>query len=110
MNGVIVTEEQVEKALNYLRDSAQRIGELTADARMREHMLKHIKALEMKKSEGPISAQERDALASEAYFKGLNDDAAAASALAVERALREAAAMKIEVWRTQSSNWRSMKI
>jgi D-serine deaminase-like pyridoxal phosphate-dependent protein len=106
----IVTEESVQRALDYLRDSAEEIGRLTTLARGAEHMVKVNLALEMKNHDGPVSAQEREARTSDRYLKALSADANAAGELAKAKALREAAAMRIEVWRTQSSNWRSMKL
>jgi hypothetical protein len=51
-----------------------------------------------------------EAVSDTTYFASLISEAKAAGALAEAKALREAAAMRIEVWRTQSSNWRSMKL
>jgi hypothetical protein len=111
----IVTEAEVEKALNYLRDSATEIGKLTTDARFAESWVKVVKAVAMKESKklpdhAQVNAQEREALASKEYELAIREEARTAGELAKAKALREAAAMKIEVWRTQSSNWRSMKI
>jgi hypothetical protein len=105
-----VSDEEVEKALDFLRDSASLMGKLTQEAVTAEHMLKHIVALEMKKHEGSAAAQEREAKASEAYFRALTHDAVCAGELAKMKALREAASAKIEAWRTASSNFRSMRI
>jgi hypothetical protein len=109
-NQEIVTEESVQKALDYLRDSAAEIGDLTRSARFEEHMVKYTLAMEMKKHDGPVSAQEREARSSEAYHLAIMRDAKAAGAIATAKAMREAAAMRIEVWRSQSANYRMMKI
>jgi hypothetical protein len=58
----------------------------------------------------PVSAQEREALASDAYMNAMGNAAEAAGAYEHMRALREAAALKIEVWRSASANYRAMKI
>lgn len=105
-----ITDEQVEAALDYLRDSAAKIGELTEAAVKADHMVKHILALEMKKYEGSAVSQEREAKASDAYVSAITTDAEAAGALAAAKALREAAAMKIEAWRSQQANFRAMKL
>jgi hypothetical protein len=106
----IVSEEDVERCLDYLKNSADTIGKLTTEARFTESWVKVVLAMVMKTVEGPVNSQEREARASEEYQKALKAEAEAAGALARAKALREAAAMKIEVWRTQSSNWRSMKL
>jgi hypothetical protein len=110
MSNELVSDSDVGKALDYLRDSAGPIGDATRQARFTEHLLKHLLALEMKKHEGSAAAQEREARASEVYKQAMMEDAVAAGELAKMKALREAAAMKLEIWRTQSSNFRSMKL
>lgn len=111
MNNELVTEAEVEKALDWLRDNASEIGQAKADAVRTERMTKHVKALVMKMHNGlPVSAQEREAYASDEYLKALEAEARAAGEYEKLKGLREAAAMKIEAWRTASSNYRSMKI
>lgn len=111
MSHRIVTDEQLSQALDWLRDNAAALGEAKRQAVLTEKMGKHIKALEMKKhSELGVSAQEREAYASEAYQRALYAEAKAAGEFEAMRALREAAALKIEAWRSEQANFRSMKI
>lgn len=111
MDNELVTDAEVEKALDWLRDNAAEIGDAKANAIRTERMTRHIKALEMKRyNEMSVSAQEREAYASQAYLAALEAEAIAAGEFERLRGLREAAAMKIEAWRTSSSNYRSMKI
>ena len=110
-NGRIVTDDELEMALNWLRDNAVAIGEAKRQAVLTEKVCKHVKALEMKKhNQLPVSAQEREAYASDAYQRALYAEAAAAGDYEAMRALREAAALKIEAWRSEQANFRSMKI
>ena len=110
-NSRIVGEEDVEKALDWLRDGAREIGEAKAEMVRASHMLKVTKALVMKMhNDKPISAQEREAYISNEYMAALERDARAAGEYERLRALREAASMRIESWRTESSNYRSMKL
>ena len=107
----IVTDEELEKALSWLRDNAQDMGAAKAETVRAGHMLKHTKAIEMKRhNEKPASHQEREAYASEAYLAALERDAIAAGEYEKMRSLREAAALKIETWRTEAANYRAMKI
>ena len=107
----IVTDAEVEKALDWLRDNASEIGEAKRVAIKSDHMLKHVRALAMKHSmETSAAAQEREALASEMYLNAIDEVAEAAGAYEKMRGLREAAALKIGVWQSQSANWRAMKI
>lgn len=111
MSNQIVTDSEVEKALDWLRDNADEIGEAKRLAVLTEHMVKHVKALAMKQNtDMPVSAQERDALACDQYAKAIEAAASAAGVFEKMKSLREAAALKIEAWRTQSSNYRAMKI
>lgn len=109
-NPRIVTEQELEKALDWLRDNAIEIGEAKKRSVLASNMLRHIKALEMKKHSGPVSAQEREAYASEAYREALYEDAVAAGEYEKLKSLREAAALKIEAWRSEQANFRSMKV
>ena len=106
----IVTDEELDKALSWLRDNAQVMGEAKKRTVLAGNMLRHIKALEMKKHGGPVSAQEREAYASDAYKHALYEDAVAAGEYEKMKSLREAAALKVQAWQTESANFRSMKI
>jgi hypothetical protein len=111
MSNQLVSDADVEKALDWLRDAADEIGTAKQDAYFTDGLVKHVKALEMKKhNELPVSAQEREALASQAFKEALLDAAVAAGEYEKLRSLREAAAAKIEAWRSASANYRSMKI
>jgi hypothetical protein len=101
----------VELALDWLRDNAEAIGQAKENAVMAEKMLAHMKAIAMKQSgESSVSAQEREAYASEDYVSAVVYMAKAAGRYETEKAKREAAALKIEVWRSASANYRSMKL
>jgi hypothetical protein len=111
MTDRIVTDEQVELALDWLRDNAAAIGEAKRQAVQTEKMVKHIEALMMKAHSAlPVAAQKREAQASDRYKTALFAEAEAAGAYEAMKSLREAAALKIEVWRTSSANYRSMKL
>ena len=111
MGDVIVTDAEVEMALDWLRDNADAIGEAKRAAVKADHMLKHTKAVVMGfHKDLPVSAQEREAFASDAYKGAIGNAARTAAEYEKMRALREAAALKIEVWRSASANYRAMKI
>jgi hypothetical protein len=97
--------------LDWLRDNAEDIGEAKRQAVLTQHMVRHVRALIMKShSDMPVSAQEREAMASTQYRDACLAEAEAAGAFETLRALREAAAAKIEAWRSEQANYRSMKI
>ena len=111
MGNELVSEAEVEKALDFLRDWAKELGAAVEEARYREHMVKVTLAFAMKeKSDLPVNAQEREARTSQSYLDACKSDAQAAGKLATLKALREAAALKLEVWRSASANYRSMKL
>lgn len=107
----IVTESDLEKALDFLRDSAAELGNARAEMIRASHMIKVVKALAMKMhNDKPVSVQEREALCSTEYEAALLEDAKAAGEFEKLRALREAAALKIEAWRSEQASWRAMRI
>lgn len=107
----IVTNSEVQKALDWLRDNARELGDAKARAVRSGHMLKHTEALMFKASDASSNdKRQADARTSEAYLSAIDEDALAAGELAKLQALREAAAMKIEAWRSEQATWRSMKL
>ena len=107
----IVTNSDLQKALDWLRDSAKELGDAKSRAVRSGHMLKHTEALMFKASDATSNdKRQADARTSEAYLAAIEEDAVAAGELAKLQALREAAAMKIESWRSEQANFRAMKI
>ena len=107
----IVTDESVEKALDYLRDSAGPIGDAKARAVLAGHRVKIVEALMTKDSEATSdSKRQADARASSRYHEAVTEDAIAAGELEKLRSLRDAAGARIEAWRSEQANYRSMKI
>lgn len=111
MDERFVTDDEIDKALSFLRDSAAAIGQARRRSIYTEKMTKHIKALVMKMHLSlPVSGQEREAYASDEYLNAIAEEADAAAEFEKLRSLREAAALKIEVWRSINANYRSMKV
>lgn len=111
MSDRIVTNSDLQKALDFLRDSANDLGLAKARAVKAGHMIKHIEAIEFKASDATSNdKRQADARTSDSYVDAINEDAYAAGELAKLQALREAAAMKIESWRSEQANYRAMRI
>lgn len=107
----IVSDAELSKALDWLRDSAAEIGEAKKRTVRAGHMLKHIEALLMKGSgEKSAEARKADARCSEKWLAAVEEDALAAGEYEKLKSLREAAALKIEAWRSEQANFRAMKI
>jgi hypothetical protein len=109
-SGRFITETSVEAAIDWLRDSAAELGKARQRAVSAGHMLKHIEAIEFKLSEGSGEARRYNARTTERYQAACVEDAEAAGEYERLKALREAAAVTIETWRTQESNFRAMKL
>jgi hypothetical protein len=107
----MVSDESLDAALRWLTANAVKMGKAKEDAVLASHMVKHVLHLQMKASDEKTAAgKERDAYASKEYLAAIIDDAKKAGALEVMRSLREAAALKIEAWRSEQANFRAMKI
>lgn len=104
----MISDEALERALDYLRDSSESAAQSRADRLYLEDYSRVLKATIMSEHLAePVNAQERHAYADiryqnhlEGLKKAIFDDERA-------RFLREAAAVKIEVWRSQQANLRA---
>lgn len=107
----IVNDEDVEKALDWLRDSAAVLGEAKARVIKAASMVKHIEALEfLASNEKSADARKSYARTTVRYLTAITEEADAAGEYEKLRALREAASAKIEAWRSEQANYRSMKL
>lgn len=105
-----VTDEAASKALDWLVANARHLGELKRRQILTESMTKRTRAIEMARSEAKtVAEKERDALASEAYLQAITAEAEAAGAYEEARALKDAAAARIEVWRSLTSTARQLR-
>lgn len=100
----MITEDRAEAAVAYLRDTADEYGKLVGHEKYTEKNLSRVKSLQvLEVKEGSNAAKEAAAYASEAYGKALIDMQNATAARETMRALRDAAELTIEVWRSQYS-------
>ena len=107
----LISDTELERALDWLRDHAEDIGRAKERVIKAGHMLKHIEALEFKKSDAKSAeGKKMDARTSERYVAAMYEDAEAAGQYEMMKSLREAAALKIEAWRTEAANFRAMKL
>ncbi len=107
----MIQDGSVEAALGWLRDGAGTLGKAKERTVKAGHWLKHVEALEYKMSAASnAEARKADARTSERYLKAIEEDAIAAGEYERLKALREAAALVIETWRTEGANYRAMKI
>lgn len=107
-NRSFITDDEIDKALDYLRDNARDAAQAKAERIYVEEYRKVIKATLMKEH-GSLSAvlQEREAYADPRYSQHLEAIREAVQIDEQHRFMRGAADAKIEAWRTQSSNSRA---
>lgn len=107
----MIRDEDIEKALDWLRDNSDECAVNRANRIYVEEYRKTVKAQIMKEhAEKPLAAQEREAYSDPRYEEHLD---ALREAVRIDergRFLRAAAEAKIEAWRTASSNMRAMKV
>ena len=106
-----VSDDEVEKALSYLRDSAREIGGAKERLVKAGHMVKHVEALMFLASEErSADARRASARTTDEYVEAINEEAIAAGEYERMKSLREAASAYIEAWRTEGANYRAMRI
>ena len=99
-----ITDQEAERALDFLRDKAVEIGEARKQMVLAEKMTKRIVALEKKRSDAKTQdGKEQDALCSEAYLTAIVAEAEAAGNFETLRAYRDAAAAKLDLFRSLKS-------
>ena len=104
----MISDEQIEDALTYLRDSAKQAAVARAQAKTLEKYLSVVEAQQKVLGRGLSNAAAQDVARASPEFKTALD----AWEEAVRRdseftMLREAASARIEAWRTMCSNARS---
>ncbi len=106
---ILITDEDAQKAANYLRDIAEEAAVARAERKHVEEYRKIVKA-EIMKEHGEESGviQEREAYADKRYKKHLEAIKDAVKADARYEFMREAAMTKISVWQTLSKNIRGV--
>ena len=99
----MISEDRVENAVEFLRDTSKRYGVARGHVAFYEGNLRRVKALEMVGRPGSAADREATAYASSAYLEALEGLQNAVADCETLRAQRDAAEMTIEVWRSQFS-------
>ena len=104
----MITEEQVEGAIDWLRKNAKAAAKARAERIYMEEFRKTIKANGMKLHlDKPIGAQEREAYSSTEYQMHLKAMQEAIERDEYARWMMVAEQARIEAWRTQQANQRA---
>lgn len=102
-----ITDEEVEKAIHYLAESAKPFAEWKARMKYLDHNRKAVKAAESLRQKGKSMTENNTrAEASEVYKQALMDYKEAVEEFTLIEAYRFAAETKIATWRTISSSLR----
>lgn len=109
--GGVITDDEVEKALCYLRDNAVKAAQARAAKAYMEEYRKVVKAQIMREAmSDSLGSQESRAYSDDRYVQHLKAMREAIEKDEYHRWMMVAAEAKIEAWRTQCSNQRAMKI
>lgn len=104
----MIHPDDIEKAVDYLRDSAVAAAQARANHEHLDDWIKVVLAQEMQKcADLPLGAQDREAKASAAYRDALLAKKQASESDYTHRFYREAAAAKIEAFRTLEATRRA---
>ena len=104
----MITEEEAERAVDYLRDSARSAAQARANKEYVTGFQKVLKAQIMRENPSDaIGTQEAKTYSDPRYLTHLEAIKAAVEADAHAMFLRDAAQARIDAWRTQSSNLRA---
>ena len=107
----MITEEEVQLAVDFLRDNAEDSAKCKAERIYLEEYRKSLKAMLMSVyKELPVSAQEREAYNSKEYKEHLVAIKIAVKKDEKHRFMREAAKAKIEAWRSMNANLRAVTL
>jgi len=107
----MISDEQLERALDYLRDTAEAAAQKRADRLYLDDYTRVLRATVMAEHLAePVNAQERYAHCDIRYRNHLEALKIAIFEDEKARFLREAAAVKISVWQSQGANERAQKI
>ena len=115
----MITQEDVEKALNWLVEHADKAAQARADRLHLEEFTKHLKADLMNEcialsatdaKEASLGAQERYALSHEKYLVHLRGLLEATKQDEKYRWLKEVAMTRVDVWRTIQSTERAFSV
>lgn len=110
-NRTFITDEEIDRALDYLRDNADEAAKARAERIYVEEYRKVVKAQLMKEHDTKSAViQEREAYADPRYVVHLDAIKEAVFRDEKMKFLLAAAQAKIESWRTQSSNERANKL
>lgn len=105
----MISDTEIQRALDYLRDNAEEAAKARAERVYVEEYRKSLKAQLMKEADAKsVAAQEVEAYAHPRYLQHLEAIRQAVEADEKHRFMLSAAGAKIDAWRTEKSFSKSM--
>jgi len=105
----VISDDDIEKAVDYLRSNATKAAQAKANRIYMEEYRKVVKAQIMREAMADsLGAQESRAYSDDRYTQHLKAMREAINADEYHRWMMVAAQAKIEAWRTQQSNQRAL--
>lgn len=102
----MISDKDVEKALNFYRDEAAKRGALRGQIAYLEHAIKIALAQAFLDAEGTVAEREARSRLNALYQEKVEEYQNATADLGTLETYLKAAELKIEVWRTQNANQR----
>ena len=99
-----VSDDVIEKALDYLTSTDEEFGRLSAYVKMAPYYLKLIKAQHFLTADGTVAERESRAYASHEYKTFIERLSETTTDVDVMEAKRQSAQREIDIWRTISEN------
>ena len=106
----MITDDQVEKALNYMAERAIEYSNLVGRCKGLEHRRKVVSSQQFLSSTGTVAERQASAEASDEYRTIINEIEAAETEKALIATHLERARLTIDVWRTQQASNRKGNI
>ena len=103
----MIDNDQVEKALFYIRDVAPRAGQLAGAVKEAEARRKASMAISFLQATGTVAEREARSRTDTAVIKAYSDYCESVAAYETIKLNIKASEMLIEVWRTENSNRRA---
>ena len=106
----MITDNQAEKALMYLRDSAGQYGEVCGLVELRSHNIKMYRSMAFLEASGTVGEREAKGHTDQRTIDAVKEHQNAIVEKMTIMTKRKAAELQIEVWRTQSASNRAKMI
>ncbi len=100
----MVTDEEVERAVNYYRDAAEKIADARARVKFLDHKRKVIRSTLFLEASGGVAEREAIAETRQEYKDVLDEYRSAVYDAEFLGTRLKAAELKIETWRTQQAS------